>query len=75
MHGELASVKGIVDLTPQEALDSAEGFLAAQGYTIEQRTYTTVTAHRRAEGSVGEGDSLNITVAVAPSRTAGFVCR
>src|SRR5215210_7099375 len=71
MNGELASVKGIVDLTPREALDSAEGFLAAQGYTIEQRTYTTLTAHRRAEASASEGDLLNITVAVAPQSDGG----
>jgi hypothetical protein len=54
MHGELASVQGIVDLSPQEALDRAEAFLATQGYVIGQRTYTTVTAHRPAEGEAGE---------------------
>jgi hypothetical protein len=71
MYGELASVMGIVDLSPQDALDRAEGFLAAQGYAIEQRTYTTVTAQRRAEGEGGEQDLLTLTVAVAPQAEGG----
>ena len=66
MYGELASVQGIVDLSPQEALDRAESFLASQGYAIGQRTYTTVTAQRQAAGGAGEQDLLNLTVAVAP---------
>ena len=71
MYGELASVKGIVDLSPQEALDRAEGFLAAQGYAIAQRTYTTVTAERRVEGGSGEHEALNLTVALAPQPSGG----
>src|SRR5215210_4474614 len=68
MYGELASVQGIVDLSPQEALDSAEGFLASQGYIIEQRTFTTIFAQRQAEG--GE-DLYSLTVAVAPQAGGG----
>src|SRR5215218_596535 len=68
VYGELASVQGIVDLSPQEALDSAEGFLASQGYIIEQRTFTTVFAQRQAE--VGE-DLFSLTVAVAPQAGGG----
>lgn len=71
MYGELASVKGIIDLAPEDALDRAEGFLASQGYDIAQRTYTTVTAQRRAEGPAGEQDLLNLTVAVAPQPDGG----
>jgi hypothetical protein len=71
MYGELASVKGIVDLSPQEALDRAESFLASQGYAIAQRTYTTVTAQRRAEGGADEQNLLNLTVAVAPQPDGG----
>jgi hypothetical protein len=69
VYGELASVKGIVDLSPQEALDRVEGFLASQGYIIEQRTFTTVTAQRAAEAA-GQ-DAPNITVAVAPQPDGG----
>lgn len=71
MYGELASVQGIVDLSPQEALDRAEGFLAAQGYTIGQRTYTTITAHRTADGGASEQDLPNVTVALAPQSDGG----
>src|SRR5215210_6395009 len=71
MYGELASVQGIVDLSPQDALDRAEGFLASQGYIIAQRTYTTVTARRQGEGSAGESDPLNLTVALAPQPEGG----
>src|SRR5215210_1030460 len=71
MYGELASVRSTVDLSPQEALDQAEGFLASQGYIIEQRTFTTVTARRRLEGEAGEQDPPNLTVAVAPQQNGG----
>jgi hypothetical protein len=71
VYGELASVKGIVDLSPQEALDQAEGFLASQGYIIEQRTFTTVTAQRRPEGGSTEQAPLNVTVAIAPQPDGG----
>ncbi len=47
MHGELASVREIVDLSAQEALNRAQAFLAQQGYTIAQRTDTWLTAERR----------------------------
>jgi hypothetical protein len=30
MYGELGSVQGIVDLSPEEALNKAEAFLASQ---------------------------------------------
>jgi hypothetical protein len=71
MYGELASVQGIVDLSPQEALDQAEGFLASQGYIIEQRTFTTVMAQRHPEGGAAGQDPLNLTVAVAPQANGG----
>src|SRR5215203_493021 len=71
MYGELASVQGIVDLSPQEALDRAEGFLASQGYIIGQRTYTTLTAQRQAGGETGGEDLPNLTVALAPQPDGG----
>jgi hypothetical protein len=46
MYGELGAVKGIVDLSPEHALDEAEAFLASQGYSILRRTSTTLTAER-----------------------------
>jgi len=71
MYGELASVQGIVDLSPQEALDRAEGFLASQGYIIGQRTYTTISAQRHAGGETGGEDLPNLTVALAPQPDGG----
>ncbi len=47
MYGELASVRVIVDLSPQDALDKAESFLTRQGYMTVRRTDTTLTAERR----------------------------
>jgi hypothetical protein len=47
VYGELASVKGIVDLSPQEALDSHEVFLERQGYVTAGRTDTTLTIKMR----------------------------
>ena len=47
MYGELGAVKGIVDLSPEHALDEAEAFLASQGYSILRRTSTTLTADRK----------------------------
>ncbi len=44
MYGELGSIKGIVDLSPEHALDEAEAFLASLGYGILRRTSTTLTA-------------------------------
>ena len=38
MYEELASVRGVVDLTPEAALDEAETFLAGLGYMTVQRT-------------------------------------
>jgi hypothetical protein len=47
VYGELGAVKGIVDLSPQQALDQAEAFLASLGYTILRRTATTLASERR----------------------------
>jgi hypothetical protein len=64
MYGELGAVKGIVDLSPEHALDEAEAFLASLGFSILRRTSTTLTAERRSsEGSAGE---------VVPNLTEGW---
>jgi hypothetical protein len=47
MYGELGAVRGIVDLSPEHALDEAEAFLVSQGYSILRRTSTTLIAERR----------------------------
>jgi hypothetical protein len=71
MYGELGAVRGIVDLSPEYALDEAEAFLASQSYSILRRTSTTLTAERlSSEESAGEGVP-NLTVAVMPQPEGG----
>jgi hypothetical protein len=43
----LASVRGVVDLAPHEALDEAQDFLRRQGYSVTYRTTTTLTVKRQ----------------------------
>jgi hypothetical protein len=71
MYGELGAVRGIVDLSPEHALDEAEAFLASLGYSILRRTSTTVSVQRRfSEESVGESVP-NLTVVVMPQLEGG----
>jgi hypothetical protein len=51
MYEEPTFGKEVVDLTPSQALDRAEHFLAEQGYIVVQRTATTLTVER--EGAYG----------------------
>src|SRR5215203_5234468 len=66
MYGELGSIKGIVDLTPEHALDEAEGFLASLGYDILRRTSTTLTAERRSSEQPTGQAAPNLTVVAMP---------
>jgi Domain of unknown function (DUF4352) len=71
MYGELGAIKGIVDLSPEHALDEAEAFLASLGYSILRRTSTTLTAQRcSSEESAGEAVP-NLTVVVMPQPEGG----
>lgn len=72
MYGELASIRGIVDLSPEEALDSAETFLAGQDYRIVRRTATSLTANRPASRPASGASAPVLTVAVQ-SQPAGGV--
>jgi hypothetical protein len=71
MYGELGFVKGIVDLTPQQALDEAEVFLASLDYTVLQRTATTLTVERRSPDHPGGQAAPNLTIAVVPQPQGG----
>jgi hypothetical protein len=71
MYGELGAVRGIVDLSPEHALDETEAFLASLGYTILRRTSTTLTAERRSsDQAVGEAVP-NLTVVAMPQPEGG----
>src|SRR5919112_438504 len=61
-YGELASVKEIVDLSPQQALDEAQTFLVRQGYSIMQRRGESLTVQRRFPNQTVEQNTLNLTV-------------
>jgi hypothetical protein len=71
MYQELGSVKGIVDLSPQQALDKAEVFLATQGYTVLQRTATTLTVERRPPDHPAGQSAPNLRVAAVPQPEGG----
>jgi len=71
MYGELGAIKGIVDLSPEHALDEAEAFLVSQGYAILRRTSTTLTVERRSsDQAVGEAVP-NLTVVVMAQPEGG----
>jgi hypothetical protein len=46
MYGQIASVRGAVDLSPQESLDQTQSFLTQQGYTIARRSDYALIAER-----------------------------
>ena len=71
MYGEIASVKEVVDLSEQEALDSAQAFLTRQGYRTLERTETSLTVERQPSDHADEQTSLNLTVAVLPQPEGG----
>jgi Domain of unknown function (DUF4352) len=71
LYGELASVRGIVDLTSQEALDSAEAFLRGLGYDPVQRTDTTLNVQRSQPGQGDGQNTPNLTVEALPQQEGG----
>ena len=54
MWDDLASVGDVVDLSPQEALDSAQNFLIGRGYDVTHRTGTMLSVVRQDLGSSAE---------------------
>jgi hypothetical protein len=71
MYGEIGSIKGIVDLSPEHALDEAEAFLASLGYSILRRTSTTITAERLSSDHPAGQPVPNLTVVVKPQPGGG----
>src|SRR5215218_7222814 len=68
----LASVTGIVDLSPQEALDEAQDFLTRQGYSVAQRTVTTLTVERQEPDNAPEQEgTLKLVVTAIPQPEGG----
>jgi hypothetical protein len=73
MDGELASVRGIVDLSSQEALDRAEAFLTQQGYTRVSRADDSLTVERRLPDQAAEQESPRSLTVSAVSQPGGGV--
>ena len=72
MNEELASVREVIDLSPQEALDSAQALLVQQGYSIEHRTITTLTAERPNHGDAAGEGNLNLVITAIPQPQGGI---
>jgi hypothetical protein len=62
VDGELASVRGVVDLSPEAALDEPEAFLTRLGYISVQRTDTSLVAERHQPDRAEEQKAPNLTV-------------
>jgi hypothetical protein len=72
VYEELTSGKEVVDLSPPQALDRAEYFLAGQGYVVVHRTATTLTVEREdSEGSAGQEGAPKVVVVAVPQPDSG----
>lgn len=71
MYKELATIREIVDLTAQSALDRAETFLTQQGYVVLRRTDTSLWVTRDRPGRSAERGVLALTVLALPQLGGG----
>src|SRR5829696_4386039 len=68
----LASVRGVVDLSPHEALDEAQDFLTRQGYSVTYRTSTTLTVERQvSDNATGQESIFKLIVMALPQSGGG----
>jgi hypothetical protein len=68
----LASVRGVVDLSPHEALDEAQDFLTRQGYSVTYRTSTTLTVERQvSDNATGQESMFKLIVMALPQSGGG----
>jgi hypothetical protein len=72
MWEDLASVREVVDLSPQEVLDSAQNFLIERGYDVTHRTGSMLSVERQDLGSYAEHHgALSLVVVAAPQPEGG----
>jgi len=71
MHGELGSIKETVDLSSREVLDSAYALLTRHGYSIVQRTDTSLDANRREREGMFGHSLWSLTVIALPQPQGG----
>ena len=62
MYGQIASIRGAVDLSPQESLDQTQSFLTQQGYTIVRRSDYALTAERRPPDAAVEQNKRHLLI-------------
>jgi hypothetical protein len=68
----LASVRGVVDLSPHEALDEAQDFLTRQGYSVTYRTSSTLTVKRQiSDNATGQESIFKLIVMALPQSGGG----
>jgi len=68
----LASVRGVVDLSPHEALDEAQDFLTRQGYSVTYPTTTTLTVKRQvSDNTTGQESIFKLIVMALPQSGSG----
>ncbi len=72
MYSQLVSVRGTVDLSPQDALNEAQSFLSQQGYTTMRRTDFSLTAERHPPGDDAGQNTLKVTVTAHPHPGSGI---
>lgn len=74
MYEELASVREIIDLSQQEALDSAQAFLTQRGYRTTERSEDSLTVVRTEPGR-GDEHIRNLTVVAVAQPEGGVQLR
>ena len=68
----LASVRGVVELSPHEALDEAQDFLRRHGYSVAYRTTTTLTVKRQVpDNATGQESIFKLIVMALPQSGGG----
>jgi hypothetical protein len=75
MYAELASVKGSVDLSPQDALDRTQSFLTQQGYAISRRSDYLLLAERRPLDADVQQDKRYLMITALPLPHGGVHLR
>lgn len=71
MYQRLGGIRDPVDLSPREALSSAEALMTRQGYNVTERTETSVTAIRRKQEGLFGHSLRRVTVVAQPLPQGG----
>jgi hypothetical protein len=75
VYGELASIREVVDHSPEQALDAAEAFLVQLGYVELTRGAASLTVKRDEPSRPEEKGVLNLTVVIYPQPGGGVLIK